>query len=53
MAAAGLCEQTEGAELLVIGARRTGGPHGPRPGPVNHAVLHCAPCPVAVVPDTR
>ncbi|WP_413751987.1 universal stress protein [Streptomyces sp. R-74717] len=41
------------AELLVVGARRAGGHHGLRLGPVNHAVLHYAPCPVAVVPDTR
>ncbi|MCX5427079.1 universal stress protein [Streptomyces sp. NBC_00257] len=48
-----LIEETEGAELLVVGARRAGGHHGPHLGPVNHAVLHYASCPVAVVPDTR
>lgn len=41
-----------GAELLVVGARRSSGWHGLQLGPVNHAVLHYAPCPVAVVPDT-
>ncbi|MGW1106859.1 universal stress protein [Streptomyces sp. NPDC002540] len=46
-----LIEEAEGAELLVVGAHHAGGHHGLRPGPVNHAVLHCAPCPVAVVPD--
>ncbi|MFB7225376.1 universal stress protein [Streptomyces sp. NPDC056227] len=48
-----LIEEAEGAELLVVGARRADGRHGLRPGPVNHAVLHYAPCPVAVVPDIR
>ncbi|MES9591359.1 universal stress protein [Streptomyces sp. NPDC094045] len=48
-----LIEEAEGAELLVVGARRSGGPHGPRLGPVGHSVLHYASCPVAVVPDTR
>ncbi|MEE1769971.1 universal stress protein [Streptomyces sp. JV185] len=47
-----LIEEAEGAELLVVGTRRAGG-HGPHLGPVNHAVLHYASCPVAVVPDTR
>ncbi|MEV7956099.1 universal stress protein [Streptomyces sp. NPDC087532] len=47
-----LLEAAEGAELLVVGTRRTGGRHGFHLGPVNHAMLHYAPCPVAVVPDT-
>ncbi|MFC9756806.1 universal stress protein [Streptomyces sp. NPDC056921] len=47
-----LIEAAETAELLVVGARRTGGWHGLQLGPVNHAVLHYSPCPVAVVPDT-
>ncbi|WP_405686933.1 universal stress protein [Streptomyces sp. NBC_00057] len=46
-----LIEAAAGAELLVVGARRTGGWHGFHLGPVNHAMLHYAPCPVAVVPD--
>ncbi|WP_442817797.1 universal stress protein [Streptomyces sp. NBC_01591] len=48
-----LIEEAERAELLVVGARRAGGHHGPHLGPVNHAVLHYASCPVAVVPDTH
>ncbi|MFD7494495.1 universal stress protein [Streptomyces sp. NPDC059832] len=47
-----LIEASEGAELLVVGARRSSGWHGLQLGPVDHAVLHYAPCPVAVVPDT-
>ncbi|WP_127361162.1 universal stress protein [Actinacidiphila soli] len=35
------------ADLLVVGARRR---HGSLLGPVNHAVLHHAAYPVAVVP---
>ncbi|WP_424891610.1 universal stress protein [Streptomyces sp. XH2] len=39
-----------GAALMVVG-RHASGPHGlPRIGHVAHAVLHHAPCPVAVVP---
>lgn len=46
-----LLEAAEGAELLVVGASRSGGRHGQHLGPVNHAMLHYAPCPVAVVPN--
>ncbi len=38
------------ADLLVVGARRRQGHLGLQLGLVNHAVLHHAPCPVAVVP---
>ncbi|WP_392749291.1 universal stress protein [Streptomyces sp. LN590] len=48
-----LIEAATGAELLVVGARRSSGRHGLNLGPVNHAVLHYSPCPVAVVPHTR
>ncbi|MEU9619737.1 universal stress protein [Streptomyces sp. NPDC088846] len=48
-----LIEAAEGAELLVVGARRPSGWHGSHLGPVNHAMLHYAPCPVAVVPDAH
>ncbi|MEU6017377.1 universal stress protein [Streptomyces sp. NPDC047515] len=48
-----LIEAATGAELLVVGTRGAGRHHGLRLGPVNHSVLHYAPCPVAVVPDTR
>ena len=39
------------AGLLVVGARRRHGGFGLQLGPVNHAMLHHAPCPVAVVPQ--
>jgi nucleotide-binding universal stress UspA family protein len=39
------------ADLLVVGARRRDGTLGMQLGPVNHAVLHHASCPVAVVPE--
>ncbi|GAA1899235.1 universal stress protein [Streptantibioticus ferralitis] len=38
------------AALLVVGRRTQRTPMGTRLGPVAHAVLHHAPCPVAVVP---
>ncbi|MFF8012582.1 universal stress protein [Streptomyces sp. NPDC007929] len=40
-----------GAALLVVGARRPHGRFGLHIGRVTHAVLHHAPCPVAVVPE--
>lgn len=39
------------ADLLVVGARRRRGHVGLQLGLVNHAVLHHAPCPIAVVPQ--
>ena len=39
------------ADLIVVGARRRHGHLGLGLGAVNHAVLHHAPCPVAVVPE--
>ncbi|MGW2179186.1 universal stress protein [Streptomyces sp. NPDC001732] len=48
-----LIEAARDAELLVVGARRSSGWHGFRLGPVSHAMLHYAPVPVAVVPDTH
>ncbi|MEW2529538.1 universal stress protein [Streptomyces sp. NPDC047071] len=47
---AALLDAAEGADLLVVGARRRTGQVGMQLGPVNHAVLHHAACPVAVVP---
>ncbi|MFF8287542.1 universal stress protein [Streptomyces albus] len=38
------------ADLLVVGRRVRGHPFPTRIGPVTHAALHHAPCPVAVVP---
>ncbi len=46
-----LLAASEGADLLVVGARRRLRADY-RLGPVDHAVLHHAPCPVAVVPHT-
>lgn len=45
--ASALLDAAVGADLLVVGCRR---PFG-RLGPVPHAMLHHAPCPVAVVSD--
>ncbi|GAA1880165.1 universal stress protein [Streptantibioticus ferralitis] len=45
-----LLDAARSAELLVVGARRRSGAFGLQLGLVNHAVLHHAPCPVAVVP---
>ncbi|ANZ13783.1 stress-inducible protein [Streptomyces noursei ATCC 11455] len=45
-----LLAATKGAELLVLGARRRANPLGPQLGPVNHAMLHQAPCTVVIVP---
>lgn len=49
-AAGALVEAAADADLLVVGARRPTHAIGSRLGPVAHAVLHHAPCPVAVVP---
>ncbi|MEV8015848.1 universal stress protein [Streptomyces sp. NPDC086554] len=45
-----LLDAARTADLLVVGARRRKGHVGMQLGPVNHAVLHHAACPVAVVP---
>ncbi|MEU3253735.1 universal stress protein [Streptomyces sp. NPDC006997] len=45
-----LLEASAEADLLVVGARRRQGHLGLQLGLVDHAVLHHAPCPVAVVP---
>lgn len=46
-----LLDASSGSDLLVVGARRRQGRLGMQLGPVNHAVLHHAVCPVAVVPQ--
>ncbi|MEU2563607.1 universal stress protein [Streptomyces longispororuber] len=49
-ARAALLDAAATADLLVVGARRRTSHVGMQLGPVNHAVLHHAACPVAVVP---
>ncbi|WP_030548271.1 universal stress protein [Streptomyces albus] len=46
-----LLDASRTADLLVVGARRREGHLGLQLGIVNHAVLHHAECPVAVVPE--
>ncbi|TLS41193.1 universal stress protein [Streptomyces montanus] len=46
-----LLESASSADLLVVGARRRHGHIGLQLGLVNHALLHHAPCPIAVVPQ--
>ncbi|MEU9759013.1 universal stress protein [Streptomyces sp. NPDC047985] len=46
-----LLEAASDADLLVVGARRRRGGLGLQLGLINHAVLHHAPCPIAVVPQ--
>ncbi|MFJ9535948.1 universal stress protein [Streptomyces sp. NPDC101225] len=45
-----LVRAASGASLLVVGRRATERPAGPRTGPVTHAAIQHAGCPVAVVP---
>ncbi|MFD4510324.1 universal stress protein [Streptomyces sp. NPDC058457] len=45
-----LVRASTGASLLVVGHRLADRPVGPRTGPVTHAAIHHAGCPVAVVP---
>ncbi|MFI2435933.1 universal stress protein [Streptomyces sp. NPDC018693] len=47
-----LIRAASSAGLLVVGRRVTDRPARPRTGPVTHAVIHHAGCPVAVVPHT-
>ncbi|MFC8431857.1 universal stress protein [Streptomyces sp. NPDC057253] len=49
-AASPLIRAARAASLLVVGRRITQGPALARTGPVAHAVIHHAGCPVAVVP---
>ncbi|MGW2402323.1 universal stress protein [Kitasatospora sp. NPDC001664] len=46
-----LLETASQAGLLVVGRRTRHAPLGPRLGPVAHAAVHHASCPVAVVPS--
>ena len=47
-----LLQEAASAELVVVGAHRHPGHRGLQLGPVNHAMLLYAPCPVAVVAGT-
>ncbi|WP_329378481.1 universal stress protein [Streptomyces sp. NBC_01716] len=47
----GLLGASKSADLVVIGARRRHNSPALQLGSVNHAVLHHAPCPVAIVPQ--
>ena len=46
-----LLTRSGSADLVIVGARRRPGHHGLQFGPVAHALLHHADCPVAVVPE--
>ncbi|MFE0512998.1 universal stress protein [Streptomyces sp. NPDC058964] len=46
-----LVNRSAAADLVVVGARRRTSPVGFQLGPVSHALLHHALCPVAVVPQ--
>ncbi|SFD46070.1 universal stress protein [Streptomyces aidingensis] len=48
-----LTEAAASAELVVVGRGGHRSGFGPRVGPVVHALLHHAPCPVAVVPPAE
>ncbi|MFP3989121.1 universal stress protein [Streptomyces sp. E11-3] len=47
-----LLREAETADLLVVGSHRRTTPVGLHLGLVSHALLHHAPCPVAVIPQT-
>ncbi|MFI1444203.1 universal stress protein [Streptomyces fructofermentans] len=45
-----LVEATRDAAVVVVGSHRRGTRHGGHPGPITHALLHGAHCPVVIVP---
>jgi nucleotide-binding universal stress UspA family protein len=50
-AADALCEEADGADLLVVGSRGYGGFRGLLLGSVSQQCAHYAPCPVLIVPN--
>jgi nucleotide-binding universal stress UspA family protein len=52
-AADAICEEAEGADLLVVGSRGYGGFRGLLLGSVSQQCAHFAPCPVLIVPNGR
>jgi len=46
-----ICEEANGADLLVVGSRGFGGFRGLLLGSVSQQCAHRAPCPVVIVPD--
>ncbi|MEV7127631.1 universal stress protein [Streptomyces sp. NPDC093260] len=48
-----LVDRSAAADLVIVGARRRTGRFGLQLGRVNHALLHHAQCPVAVVPQRQ
>ncbi|MGW7045586.1 universal stress protein [Streptomyces avermitilis] len=46
-----LVNSSRDADLLIIGAKRRPGHHGPQLGRVTHGVLHHSACPVVIVPE--
>jgi nucleotide-binding universal stress UspA family protein len=48
-----LCEEAEGADLLVVGSRGLGGFRGLLLGSVSQQCANHAPCPVVIIPHER
>jgi nucleotide-binding universal stress UspA family protein len=48
----GMLTAASSADLVVVGARRRHRSFGMQLGPVSHALLHHAACPVAIIPQT-
>ncbi len=48
-----LCQESEGADLLVLGSHGHGLVHDKLVGSTSQRTIHHAPCPVVVIPDPR